>query len=336
MDSVKKSKVVGFTYDLKSDYTPGPDDPPDKLAEFDAEETIDFVAKAIEDNGHKVLRIGNVFKLLSLGKRPEVDIVFNIAEGLSGRNRESQVPTILELMGIPFVGSDALSLGLTLDKALAKKIFIVDGILTPKFFTAENVSDLKGLKLKFPLFVKPQLEGSSKSLDKGSLVRSNEELKKRVELIIDTYKQPALIEEFISGKEFTVAVIGNNDAVAYDPVQIKIQGKLDLGDLFYTFSHLVSPELEYVAPAQISKKLSKEICNAALKAYKAVGCRDFGRVDFRVNDKDEIFVLEVNPLPSLCLDDIFMIVAQQRKVSFASIIGEILDAAFKRYNIQCS
>lgn len=332
----KSNKVVGFTYDLKSDYAIGPQDAPDKLAEFDAEETIDFVAKAIEDNGHKVMRIGNVFKLLSLGRKPDVDIVFNIAEGLTGRNRESQVPIILELMDIPFVGSDALSLGLSLDKALAKKIFIVDGILTPKFVAAESAKDLRGLKLKFPLFVKPQLEGSSKSLDEGSLVRDIRELKERVELIIDTYKQPALIEEFISGREFTVAVIGNKDAVAYDPVQIKIQGKLDLGDLFYTFAHLKSTDLEYVSPAQISKKLSSRICKAALAAYKAIGCRDFGRVDFRVNEKDEIFVLEVNPLPSLCSDDIFMMVAQQRKVSFASIIGEILNAAFKRYNINCN
>ena len=334
MDSGKKSRIVGFTYDLKSDYTIGPGDPPDKLAEFDIPETVDLIAKAIEDNGHRVVRLGNVFKLLSLGGKPQVDIVFNIAEGLSGRNRESQIPAILEAMDLPFVGSDALTMGLTLDKLLAKKIFISEGVPTPKFFQAKNPDDLKGLKLRFPLFIKPQLEGSSKGLDEGSVVRNAQELKARVDWLVRTYKQPALIEEFISGREFSVPIIGNAPSVDfYDPVQVKIKGKLELGDLFYAYAHITSTELEYVCPAQISKKLSERICKASLAAYNAVGCLDFGRVDLRVNEKEEIFVLEVNPLPSLCSDDIFAVVAQYRKIDFSQMIGNILNAAFKRYNL---
>lgn len=325
--------IVGFTYDLKDDYRVGPDDPPDKLAEFDIPETIDLVAKAIEDSGHKVVRLGNVFKLLSLGTWPQVDIVFNIAEGLSGRNRESQIPAILDAMNVPFVGSDALTMGLTLDKLLAKKIFLAEGVLTPKFFQAKNPDDLKGLKLRFPLFVKPQLEGSSKGLDEGSIVRNLKALKERVDWLIRTYRQPALIEEFISGKEFSVPIIGNDPAEVYDPVQVKIKGKLELGDLFYAFAHITSTDLEYICPAQISKKLSERIRKASLAAYNAVGCLDFGRIDLRVNEKEEVFVLEVNPLPSLCSDDIFAVVAQCRKMSFAKMIVSILDAAINRYHL---
>lgn len=325
-------KSVGFTYDSKVGQRIKKGELEDKYAEFDSAETINLIAKAIEENGHKVVRIGNVRRLLSLGKRPDVDIVFNIAEGLSGRNRESEIPLILELFGVPFVGSDALSLGLTLDKVLAKKVFVADKIPTPAFFEAENSLNLKDLKLKFPLFVKPRLEGSSKGLDENSLVRNIRQLKKQVEWIVDNYKQPALIEEFISGKEFTVAIIGNDKPRVYDPVQVMIKGKLELGDLFYTFAHLKTPDLQYLYPAKISKGLAKKIKDMALAAYKALGCRDFGRVDFRTNAKDECFVLEVNPLPSLCSDDVFMEIAKYENIKYHEVIGEILKVAFKRYN----
>src|SRR4030043_390019 len=215
-------KTVGLTFDLKTDYEFKENDPPDANAEFDHPSTIDVIAQAIESQGYKVKRIGNVSSLIENLDNLDVDIVFNISEGLYGRNRESQVPVLLEMKGVPFVGSDALTLSLTLDKVMAKKIFIAEKITTPKFFEIKNANSLTDIDhLKFPLIVKPRFEGSSKGLSDDSKVDNMEELKKQVEYITGAYKQPALVEQFIRGEEFTVAVIGNDPAEIMPIVQIK-------------------------------------------------------------------------------------------------------------------
>lgn len=326
--------TVGLTYDLKTDYEFKKDDPPDANAEFDHPSTIEVIAKAIEANGFKVKKIGNASCLLEKLHNLDVDIVFNISEGVSGRNRESQVPVLLEMAGIPFVGADALTLGITLDKITAKKIFIAEKIPTPKFFeisTSDGLADAD--HLKYPLIVKPRFEGSSKGLSESSRVENMEELQKQAGHIINTYKQPALVEEFISGQEFTVAVVGNEPAQALPVVQIKIDGRFKLNDKFYTFSRITSDRLEYICPAHINQELKKKISDLALKVYRAVECLDFGRVDFRVDNDGSPFVLEINPLPSLSTEDVFMVVAKELGITYEEMIGRILDSALKRYNL---
>lgn len=326
-------KTVGLTYDLKTEYEFKEGDPPDANAEFDHPSTIDVIAKAIESQGYKTKKIGNVTSLLGKIDSLHVDIVFNISEGLTGRNRESQVPILLEMMGIPFVGADALTLGLTLDKVIAKKIFIAEGIPTPKFFEVKNEAELVNADhCKFPLIVKPRFEGSSKGLSESSRVENMEELQKQVAYIINTYKQPALIEEFISGQEFTVAIVGNDPPEAMPVVQIKIDGKLHLKDKFYTFARITSDRLEYICPARINHDLKEKLCSLALKTYNAVECRDFGRVDFRVDNEGKPYVLEINPLPSLSTEDVFKLVAENVGISYEKIIGKILKSALIRYN----
>jgi D-alanine-D-alanine ligase len=326
-------KTVGLTYDLKTDYEFKDDDPPDANAEFDHPSTINVIAAAIQSQGFKTKKIGNVLSLMENIDKLKVDIVFNISEGISGRNRESQVPILLEMAGIPFVGADALSLGLSLDKIVAKKIFIAEKIPTPKFFEAKQDSPLNIDHIKFPMIVKPRFEGSSKGLSEASRVENAEELKKQVEFIINTYKQPALVEEFIRGEEFTVALIGNDPVEIMPIVQIKIDGELKLKDKFYTFGHIKNDKLEYVCPAKISSELEKEIKTLAVRTYNAIECRDFGRVDFRVDEKGKPYVLEINPLPSLSTEDVFMLVAKKIGMSYEEIIGKILKAALKRHNI---
>jgi len=328
-------KIVGLTYDLRTDYQFKAGDPADANAEFDHSSTIDVIAKAIEANGFKVERIGNAVNLLERVNSLKVDIVFNISEGLFGRNRESQVPIILEMNRIPFVGADALTLGLTLDKVMAKKIFIADKIPTPKFFEVSTLSQLENMNHhKFPLIVKPRFEGSSKGLSESSRVQNREELIKQVEYIVNVYKQPALVEEFISGQEFTVAIVGNNPPEVLPVVQIKIDGKLKLKDKFYTFARITSDRLEYICPAKISAELKNKLDELALKTYQAVDCRDFGRVDFRVDSEDKPYVLEINPLPSLSTEDVFMLLAKTIGITYEQMIGKILFSAFKRHNIQ--
>ncbi|MFH0855637.1 MAG: ATP-grasp domain-containing protein [Candidatus Omnitrophota bacterium] len=327
-------KTVGLTYDLKTDYEFKDGDPLDANAEFDHPSTIDVIAEAIESNGFKVNRIGNAGNLLEKLSSLKADIVFNISEGVTGRNRESQVPILLEMAGIPFVGSDALTLGLTLDKVVAKKIFIADKIPTPKFIEAGSADELADTNhYKFPLIVKPRFEGSSKGLSESSRVENKDDLLKQVEYIVNTYKQPALVEEFISGQEFTVALVGNDPVEVLPVVQIKIDGKLKLNDKFYTFARITSDRLEYICPAKIPQELKKKIDELALRTYRAVDCCDFGRVDFRVDSEGKPYVLEINPLPSLSTEDVFKLLAENTGITYEQMIGKILNSAIKRHNI---
>jgi D-alanine-D-alanine ligase len=330
-------KTVGLTYDLKTDYEFKEGDPEDANAEFDHPSTIDRISAAIESNGFKTKKIGNVSSLLDNIGKLDVDIVFNISEGLYGRNRESQVPILLEMAGIPFVGADALTLGMTLDKVMAKKIFIADKIPTPRFFEVKADFDGNGVlsngHLQYPLFVKPRFEGSSKGLSESSRVENHEELKKQVEYVIRTYKQPALVEEFIRGEEFTVAIIGNDPPEILPIVQIKIEGRLKLQDRFYTFGHITSEKLEYVCPARINDDLKNKINKLALKTFESVECKDLGRVDFRVDEQGNPYVLEINPLPSLSSEDVFMEVARAQGITYDNMIGKILNCSIKRNNL---
>ncbi|MDP8260384.1 MAG: ATP-grasp domain-containing protein [Candidatus Gygaella obscura] len=327
-------KKIGLTFDLKTDYKPNQDDPQDIVAEFDSERTIGEISSALEANGFKVERIGNAKNLIKRLPDLGVDLVLNIAEGYKGRNRESQVPLLLEMYDVPFIGADALTLGLTLDKLLAKKIFVAEGIPTPKFFEVDSVDELERISdYNFPLFVKPRYEGSSKGLSEASRVTDIEGLRRQVELITQVYKQSVLVEEFIKGREFTVAIIGNNPPEVFPSVQVEIDNEINLGDKFYTFARITSDRLKYVCPAKISENLENELRQLALRVYKAVDCRDFGRVDFRVDDNDKPFVLEINPLPILSHEDTFMIVAEYTKIGYNGIIKKIVDAAIKRLNL---
>lgn len=324
-------KTVGLTYDLKTDYKFKEGDPLDANAEFDHPTTIDVIGKAIAANGFKVKKIGNAANLLEKIDNLGVDIVFNISEGLTGRNRESQVPILLEMAQVPFVGADALTLGLTLDKVMAKKIFIAEGIPTPRFFEVNSAEALVDHDhCKFPFIVKPRFEGSSKGLSESSRVENIDELKKQVDFITKTYKQPALVEEFISGQEFTVAIVGNAKPEIMPIVQIKIDGKLKLNDKFYTFARITSDRLEYICPAKITQELKKKLDDLALRVYHSVECRDFGRVDFRVDNEGNPYVLEINPLPSLSTEDVFMLVAQNIGITYEQMVGKILNSALIR------
>lgn len=327
-------KIVGLTYDLKEDYRFKDGDPSDANAEFDVASTIEVISRALESGGNQVVKIGNVNHLLSKLDHLKVDIVFNISEGQEGRNRESQVPVFLEMKGIPYVGSDGLTLGATLDKITAKKILLSEKIPTPRFMEAKDLQGLENLDhLRFPLIVKPRYEGSSKGLSEQSRVENKEDLKKQAEFIINTYRQPALIEEFISGSEYTVAIVGNDPPEILPPVQIKIDGRFKLNDKFYTFARIKSNRLEYVCPRGITKELKDKLCELALKSYQALECRDFGRVDFRVDNEGRPYVLEINPLPSLSSEDVFMTIAKHMDVSYESLINRILNCALARYGL---
>ena len=325
---------VGLTYNVKSEYVFRPGDPPDANAEFDHDDTIGVIEDAIKAGGHEVVRIGNARQVLErLDLVKSVDIVFNIAEGYEGRNRESQVPIFLEMVRVPFVGGDGLTLGMTLDKIITKKILLAEGIPTPKFVELTDPEQSWQVDLTYPLIVKPRYEGSSKGLRKSSLVTSAGELAQQARWLIETYRQPALVEEFVEGREFTVAIIGNDPPEVQPVVQIQIEGKLDLGQLFYTFDHIRSGA-DYICPAPIEADVRGQLESVALKTYRVVECLDFGRVDIRVDRAGRLAVLEINPLPSLSTEDVFMFVAKAQGLTYEAIINEVLDAALMRYGLK--
>lgn len=327
-------KTIGLTYNLKTDWVRGPNDPCDVNAELDKPHTIDRIIQAFESGGYRVKKIGNIHQLLKQIDHLDVDIVFNICEGTTGRNRESQVPMLLELKGIPYVGADALTMGITLDKVVAKKLFISEGIPTARYFVAESTKDLeKQNTIGYPLIVKTIHEGSSKGISKDSRVENLEGFKRQVNLINTVYKQPALVEEFIKGTEFTVAVLGNEPPQAMPIVQVSIDGDVNLGDEFYTFERISSTDLRYVCPTKISDELTHKIQDLAVRVYKCVGCRDFGRVDFRVDKKGNPYVLEINPLPSLDSKDSFNIFPKVIGSSYDAVLNQILGFALKRYGL---
>ncbi len=324
-------KLIGLTYDLKSDWKSSPDDPIDAAAELDNARTISSLKTAFESVGHKVKPIGSAKNLLKALPNLGVDLVFNIAEGHCGRNRESQVPAILDLYRIPFAGADALTLGITLDKTIAKKCFIADGLPTARFFKATSDDDLKALNtIGYPLFVKTLHEGTSKGISKDSRVENFEQLKKQVERINRAYKQPALVEEFIKGEEFTVGIIGNHPPVAMPVVQYSIHGTTKLGNEFYTYRYVAEKLVEYICPAPIDVKLARKLQDMAVRAYRSVDCRDFGRVDFRVDEKGNPYILEINPLPNLSQEDVFVLFGPALGLTYNQVINKILDEALLR------
>jgi len=326
---------IGFTYDAKADYKLLPGDSPDKYAEFDSEETLSQIENALKSGGHHVERIGNAPALLQkIAEGKRWDLVFNIAEGVKGRNRESHVPMILELFGIPYSGSDALTMGITLDKAVAKILVSHYGVLTPEFLEIENLSQLaeneKSFKLKYPVIVKPSEEGTSKGILPESVCRGFDDVKKITGLVIEKYNQPALIEEFITGIEFTVAVIENDPPFVLPPVQILIKGNTDLGEEYYTHQRVENDDIKCICPAPMPKALEKKLKNLSLSSYKALGIKDFGRIDIRVDEKGTPYFLECNPLPNLGLIDVFPLVAKAVGLTYDQIILRILHATLKR------
>lgn len=329
-------KIVGITYDLKTDWQSSQGDPIDATAELDGHRTIECLKSALESAGHKVDPIGGAHRLIERAARGDlsVDIVLNISEGFKGRSRESQVPAILDLYNIPFVGADAVTLGVTLDKAVAKKCFIADGIPTARYFTAwphDNLFELN--TIGFPLFVKTLHEGTSKGITHNSRVENFEQLKTQVNHICANYRQPALVEEFIKGTEFTVAVIGNDPALAMPVVQYAIAGKTSLGNEFYSYRHVAEKLVEHICPAPIDARLAGRLQELAVRVYKSVDCRDFGRVDFRVDDLGNPYVLEINPLPNLNPDDVFVLFGRVNGMSYNQIINKIMDEAMIRLGL---
>lgn len=330
---MKRPLNIGLIFDLKEGYEWKEGDPFDANYEFDRELTVSLIESAINTLGFRSVRIGNVYGLVEKIQRvkEEIEFVFNIAEGMYGRGREAQVPAILEAYQIPFLGSDSVTLALTLSKELTKIVAGYYGIRTPYFVVAdgrERKINLSGLT--FPLIVKPLSEGSSKGIGFESVVHNETSLKERVSAIRELYNQGAVIEQFLPGREFTVPIIGNEPPQVLSVVGIEIDGMLELGELVYANEIVPTNRVKYLIDPEISPDLRAEIKELALNTYESVHCRDLGRVDLRLDSEGRPHLLEINPLPALSKDDCFYLTYEERGRGYEDMIEAILLAGLNR------
>ena len=320
---------VGFTYNMKRVDSKGGND---AEAEYDPPETIDAIAQAVESLGYEVVKLEANSELPQRLAEAKVDLVFNIAEGLSGRNREAQVPALCELVGIPYTGSDSATLALALDKALAKRILKQHSIVTPEFQVMETGREKLNAALKFPLIVKPNAEGSSKGIAATGVVDDEPALRAAVRELIDRYRQPALVEEYISGREFTVGLLGDKRPRVLPPMEICFK---DVSKLRPVYDYEIKQEWEkhvyYECPAKLAPAELRAVDRAARETFIALDCRDVARIDLRMNASGQVYVLEVNPLPGLTPDySDLVLISKAAGIEYRTLIAEILAGGLKR------
>jgi D-alanine-D-alanine ligase len=282
----------------------------DEFAEWDSPTTIAAVESALS-------RLGKVVRLEAKEDFPErlretkPDIVFNIAEGLHGVNREAQVPAICEFYGIPYSGSDPFTLSLCLDKARTKETLAFHGIPTAKFATVSKLDELtsRTTELRFPLFVKPLHEGSSKGITDSNLCADRARLRTQTCFLLENYRQPVLVEEFLPGKEFTCAVLGNDGNATVLPIvgmnfETLPGGALPIYsfDAKFVWDRPENPLDIFQCPARITRKLQASIERVTLDAFRVLGCRDWARIDVRLDASGVPNIIEVNPLPGILPD----------------------------------
>jgi D-alanine-D-alanine ligase len=282
----------------------------DEFAEWDAPATIAAVESALSHLG-RVVRLEATEDFPERLRQTRPDIVFNIAEGFRGVNREAHVPAICEFFGIPYCGSDPFTLTLCLDKARTKETLAFHKIPTPRFAVVETVEDLeaRAADLPFPLFVKPLHEGSSKGITDRNLCWDRDHLTRQTRFLLENYQQPVLVEEYLPGKEFTCAVLGNGDRAIVLPIvgmnfETLPKGALPIYsfDAKFVWDRPEKPLDIFQCPARITRDLQASIERVTLDAFRVLGCRDWARIDVRLDAAGNPNVLEVNPLPGILPD----------------------------------
>jgi D-alanine-D-alanine ligase len=321
--------TIGLTYDLRDDYlAEGFNE--DDTAEFDREDTIQAIQQTLQDLGYETDRIGNIKQLtrrLAAGDR--WDMVFNIAEGFKGYGREAQVPALLDAYEIPYTFSDPLVLCLTLHKAMTKAVVRDLGIPTPDFRVVESMSDLEVFDIPFPVFAKPVAEGTSKGITAASKIWSENQLISMCARSLFTYKQPALVEAFLPGREFTVGIVGTGkDAIALGVMEVILRETAEPDVYSYQNKERCEEFVEYRLANDAMAEKTKDL---ALAVWHGIGCRDAGRVDIRADVNSVPNFMEVNPLPGLHPQHSDLpIIANLVGLPYRSLLEAILDSAFAR------
>ncbi|MGQ9555063.1 MAG: D-alanine--D-alanine ligase family protein [Anaerolineae bacterium] len=326
------------------------DSPVDYAAEYDTEETINGLEQALRSRGHQVMPLEGDISLLDNIRRLQPDICFNICEGLRGESRESHVPALLEMLGIPYTASGVLANALSLDKAMGKMVWQAAGLPTAPFQVLHRGDEPLAAGLEFPLFLKPVREGSGMGINERSIAHNEQELRQQARWLASTYRQPVLVESFLPGHEYTIGILGNERAIyrlpdsplydergfhAFPPLEIDVSEVEDAGGL-YT-SHIKSEKPlapRYLCPAPCSPELMRQMQTLAVDAFTAINALDVGRVDFRLDGQGRPQLLEINTLPGVnprYSDIVFA--ARGEGMSYETLINEILSLAVARYGL---
>ena len=327
---------IGITYNLKSN----PSIPTqnenfdDQEEEFDLPETIDAIQEVLKIEGFEVFRLGGDIEVIHKIRHEQIDFVFNLAEGRGGRSREAHIPSLLEMMEIPYSGSDPLGLAVTLEKGITKRIAASLAIPTPSFWILDGLDDLAKVPHHFPLFVKPLWQGSSRGIRRTSRVEKDEDLEREVSRLIENYATDGiLVEEYVEGREFTVAVTGNKNPEIIGIMEIAFRDPRQK-DFCYSLEvkRNWKKEVEYHVPPSLERRVEDAICKSALRLFKALRLRDIARFDFRMDPNGLFYFLEVNPLPGLSPESgDLVILAQKKGWSYRDLILKITQSAFSRY-----
>ena len=332
---------IGIVFETFETYPVCDMDAADAQAEYEPESTIELLEEAISLLGHEPRRIGSPFDLLAglSGGPLDLDAALNLAEGYGSRNREAWAPVLLEMAQIPTLGSDALTLSLSLDKAWTNRAVAAVGVpIAPQCVVADADAarklDLKQAGLEFPLFVKPRWEGSAKGIRASSRVSDRASLVREIGRVSRDYAQPALVEAFLPGAEYTLAVVGNDPPRVLPVLQRALEQQTRIGAhaLAGTGSGSAD-EPAYCLPGTLTEALEAELQRLALLVWRSLECRDFARLDFRLDSDDRPVFLEINPLPTFAVDGTFAIQAELAGRSVADFLAEILSQGLRRLGL---
>ena len=327
---------IGLIYDVFSSYQWQPSDPKDADAEYEPLATVESLEQAIIHLGHEPIRIGTAKDLLAKLPGLHIDAAVNIAEGAHSRNREAYAPILLEMAGVPCLGSDALTMSLSLDKAWTKDLATAAGVKTPPYaiYHIAQPDVFPPPPAPFPLFLKPRYEGSSKGITEASRVENEVALHEQLRRVGEAYQQDVLIESYISGGgEFTIAVIGHDPPVAMPALQRAVESETQIGLHALDRRGYENSDLDYILEGTLSEELEEKLKDAALKVFEKLECKDFARMDFRVDAVGDPWFLEINPLPTFAPDGTFAILAELLGQSYPDFLAETLQKGLQRLGL---
>jgi D-alanine-D-alanine ligase len=350
---MKRHWKIAVLANIKDDSHPKPEGvPPDAFADFDHIETIDSIRTALETDGHQTVFIQADTELPFALKEERPDICFNIAEGLGGDAREAQVPALLEMMQIPYTGSRVMGNAISLDKTLTKRIWRDRRLPVAPFQEFSAGDEPIRPELNFPLFVKPAREGTGMGVDMNAIVNNEKELRERAMYIIDAYQQPALVETFLPGREFTVGILGRADAKLYSrhPEWYEKDGFHRFPVLELDSSRSVTPMVYsqaakskevgeegapgYFCPADIEPELEKKLKYFALRAHQLLYALDVSRTDIRLDEQGNPRVMEINTLPGLTPDySDLCLQSKSEGISYEDLVLDILYLGASRWGM---
>jgi len=311
--------------------------------EYDPPHTIELIKHGIDATGHEYVFVEADENFSENIKKAKTDIVFNRAEGLRGDSRESHVPAILEMLDIPYVGSNVLTTAICLNKAWTKKALVYHGISTPNFFVCQNIQETEKINGGFPYLLKPNEEGSSIGITEENLVQNKTQLQTKLKQMLREYQQPILIEQFIEGREFSTGLLGRPDQnpELLSILEIDFSKFPEVGGVYGQRAKTVLDSLDhYICPAQIPEKLKNRLERLSLDIWYALEAKDFARIDFRMNSEGKLFFLEINPLPGMDFDteendlSFYPYMAMKSGYTYDELVRRLLESACSRYDLK--